>query len=139
METPSNSGLTRRDRTLLDRARLNGYLDTDRGSGAGLLRAHGFWCWKLRIPLVCFDRNSPRSRFGSVRLDLFTTPHQLTDAARAELASLPGIATITPYDAVWRNVPKRTSSPSPAPSTVSPPAAEATISGRLPRRPSWPS
>jgi hypothetical protein len=107
METPYNSGLTRRDRTLLDRARLNGYLDTNRGSGTGLLRAHGFWCWKLRIPLVCFNRNSPRSRFGSVRLDLFTTPHQLTESARAELASLPGSATISPYDAVWKNVPKK--------------------------------
>jgi hypothetical protein len=107
METPSNSGLTARDRTLLDRARSNGYLDTTRGSGASLLRAHGFWCWKLRIPLVCCQRNSPRSRLGSVRLDLFTTPHRLTDAARAELANLPGSATISPYDAVWRNVPKK--------------------------------
>jgi hypothetical protein len=106
METPSHSGLTARDRTLLDRARRNGYLDTTRGSGASLLRAHGFWCWKLRVPLVCFEPNSPRSRFGSVRLDLFTTPHRLTDAARAELATLPGNATISPYDGIWRNVPK---------------------------------
>jgi hypothetical protein len=108
MENPSNSGLTGRDRTLLDRARRNGYLDITRGSRSELLRAHGFWCWKLRIPLVSCQRNTPRSRFGSVRLDLFTTPWQLTGPAQAELGRLaPGVAAISPYDGVWKNVPQK--------------------------------
>ena len=107
MEIPSPSGLTGRARTLLDRARCNGYLETTGASRSALLRAHGFWCWKLRIPMVCYERNSPHSRYGSVRLDLFTTTHLLTAAARGELAKLSGSAAITPYDGVWRNVPKK--------------------------------
>jgi hypothetical protein len=93
-------------RTLLERARLNGYLNAAcEPQRAELLRSHGFWCWKLRIPLVCYQRNSARSRLGSVHLDLFTTPHALTDQAQAELARLSRHATITPYDGVWTNVP----------------------------------
>lgn len=93
-------------RTLLEQARLNGYLNATYGSHRDeLLRSHGFWCWKLRIPLVCYERNTPRSRFGSVRLDLFTTSHALTGQAQAELACLTGQATISPYDGVWTNVP----------------------------------
>jgi hypothetical protein len=107
METPSSSGLSGRDRSTLDRARRNGYLDTTRGPRPDLVRAHGLWCWKLRIPFLCFARNSPSSRFGAVRLDLFTTPLVLTSAAQAELADLPGAPTISPYDGVWRNVPKK--------------------------------
>lgn len=107
MENPSTSGLTARLRTLLDRARQNGYLAISRGSRSELLRAHGFWCWKLRIPIVCYERNSPASRFGSVRLDLFTTPWQLTGPAQAELANLAPGCIISPYDGVWKNVPTK--------------------------------
>jgi len=105
MEIPPKPGLTRRDRSVLDRARRNGYLEISRGSRPDLIRAHGFWCWKLRVPFLCLARNSPRSRFGTVQLDLFTTQYLLTEQGRTELARLPG-ATITPYDGVWRNVPK---------------------------------
>jgi hypothetical protein len=60
---------------------------------------------KPRVPFLCFATNSPRSKFGTVRLDLFTTAHELTEQGRMELAALPG-ATVTPYDGAWRNVPK---------------------------------
>lgn len=93
-------------RTLLEQARQNGYLNATSGPRrAELLRAHGFWCWKLRIPLVCYERDTPRSRTGTVRLDLFTTSLTLTDQAQAELARLARQATISPYDGVWTNVP----------------------------------
>jgi hypothetical protein len=105
MEFPSQPGLTRRDRSLLDRARRNGYLEITRGRRPDLVRAYGFWCWKLRIPFLSIERDSPRSRVGTVRLDLFTTPYLLTEQGRTELARLPG-ATITPYDGIWQNVPE---------------------------------
>jgi hypothetical protein len=92
-------------RSLLDRARVNGYLNATAASRAELIRAHGFWCWKLRVPLVCYERNSLRSRLGRVRLDLFTTPWLLTRQGQTELAALPGLAAITPYDGVWEKVP----------------------------------
>lgn len=97
--------LTGRARSLLDRARANGYLNANSESRPALIRAHGFWCWKLRVPLICYQRNSPRSRFGSVHLDLFTTPHLLSSQGLAELATLPGHAALSPYDGVWTNVP----------------------------------
>ena len=89
MEIPPKPGLTRRDRSVLDRARRNGYLEISREPRPDLVRAHGLWCWKLRIPFLCFARDSPRSRFGTVRLDLFTTPHLLTEPGRTELTHLP--------------------------------------------------
>ncbi len=92
-------------RFLLDRARASGCLNAAGASRADLLRAYGLWCWKLRIPLVSFERNTPRSKFGSIRLDLFTTGHLLTERGRNELTTLPGRATISPYDGVWEKVP----------------------------------
>jgi hypothetical protein len=94
-----------RARSLLDRARVNGYLNANSEFRPELVRAHGLWCWKLRLPLICYQRNTPRSRFGSVRLDLFTTPNVLTSQGLAELATLPGHAALSPYDGVWTNVP----------------------------------
>jgi hypothetical protein len=105
MKMPCQTGLAGRERSLLDRARANGYLNANSKSRPTLVRAHGFWCWKLRIPLICFERNSPRSKYGSVHLDLFTTPHVLTEPGRAELATLSGRAALSPYDGVWTNVP----------------------------------
>jgi hypothetical protein len=102
---PCENDLTGRARSLLDRARVNGYLNANSEARPALIRAHGFWCWKLRVPLICFQRNSPRSRVGSVHLDLFTTPHVLTAQGLAELATLPGHATLSHYDGVWTNVP----------------------------------
>jgi hypothetical protein len=102
---PCQTDLTGRARSLLDRARVNGYLNANSEFRPALIRAYGFWCWKLRVPLISFQRNSPRSRFGSVHLDLFTTPHVLTGQGLTELATLPGHATLSPYDGVWTNVP----------------------------------
>lgn len=105
MHTPCPTELSGRDRSLLDRARENGYLNASSGSRPDLIRAHGFWCWKLRLPLVCFQRNSPRSKYGTVHLDLFTTPHLLTAQGQSNLAGLRPGATISPYDGMWTNVP----------------------------------
>jgi hypothetical protein len=60
----------------------------------------------LRVPLIWFGRNSPRSRYGRVHLDLFTTAHVLTEHGRAELAQiLPGQSAISPGDGQWTRVP----------------------------------
>jgi hypothetical protein len=99
-------------RTLLDRARENGYLNAGHPSRADLVREHGFWCWKLRIPLVSFERDSLRSRHGSVTLDLFTTRYVLTTRGIQELHAIanklqiPARVTLSRYDALWEDVPK---------------------------------
>ncbi len=57
------------------------------------------------------ERCSPRSRFGRVHLDLFTTPRALTVSGRAALRELTerfairGQASISPHDACWERVP----------------------------------
>src|SRR5689334_19802842 len=99
-------------RTVLDRARANGYLDATHPSRDSLMRDHGFWCWKLRIPLVCFERATPRARNGRVSLDLFTTPYALTTGGVAELSALadklqiPARVTMSRHDAIYVDVPR---------------------------------
>src|SRR5512146_3209527 len=103
--------LTGRDRSRLARARANGYLNAMCGSRQRVAEAHGFWCWRLRGPLVWFERKSPRSRYGRVRLELFTTANVLTEGGETALADiagrlgLAGRVTISPYDGVWEDVP----------------------------------
>jgi hypothetical protein len=102
----ANNELSGRDRARLERARANGYLNANCRTRQAVTRAHGFWCWRLRVPLIWFARNTPRSGYGRVHLDLFTTAHVLTDRGRAELARiLPGQASISPGDGLWANVP----------------------------------
>ena len=103
--------LTGRDRSRLQRARAKGYLAVPGRPAELLARSFSKWCWTLRIPLVWYERRSPRSRYGRVHLDLFTTPYVLTGVGEAEIRSLAArFATkarllLSPHDACWDGVP----------------------------------
>jgi hypothetical protein len=98
-----------RARGRLQRARETGYLDA--ACDPELPAVHSQWCWRLKIPVIWMERCSPRSRYGRVHLDLFTTPHALTAAGRDALTMLTdrlaiaGAATVTAHDACWKRVP----------------------------------
>ena len=100
-----------RERTRLERARANGYLNAICRASEPIRRAYSFWCWKLRLPIVWFERRSARSRYGRVHLDLFTTPNVLRKEAQAELAGIAdryqvrGPVAISPNGGVWDGVP----------------------------------
>jgi hypothetical protein len=105
MPTLLETNLKPRQRTRLRQARENGYLDARGPDSAILLKAYGLWCWLLRLPVVWFERQSPYSRYGRVRLDLFTTANQLSEQGLAEMQGLaPGAADISPHDGVWSRV-----------------------------------
>ena len=55
-----------------------------------MARFYGLWCWRLRIPLVCFERCTPHSRYGRVHLDMLTTQNALTAAGQSALKALAG-------------------------------------------------
>jgi hypothetical protein len=90
---------------------MHGYLNATSSRRDSLLRAHGFWCWRLRLPLIWYDRNSPRSRYGSLHVDLSTTANRFTHHGIADLAGISdrlGIrapAILTPFEARWDNIP----------------------------------
>ncbi|SPE43068.1 conserved hypothetical protein [Candidatus Sulfopaludibacter sp. SbA3] len=97
-----------RARGRLQRARENGYLNA--ACDRELAGIHSQWCWRLRIPVVWMERCAPRSPYGRVHLDLFTTPHALTATGRGALEALSkrfgaGKATISAHDACWERVP----------------------------------
>jgi hypothetical protein len=100
------------DRTILDRARQNGYLNAAHPDRSRLIHDYGFWCWKLRVPLVGCEPESPRPRRGRVHLDRFTTRYVLTARGLDELRALadtlqiPARVTISRYDGLWEGVPK---------------------------------
>jgi len=64
------------------------------------------WCWRLKIPMVWIEFRTPRSRYGRVRLDMFTTPNRLTPAGQAAMNAL-GQARASPHDACWERIPLR--------------------------------
>ncbi len=96
-----------RERSRLRRARESGYLNAACGSQQAMRDAHSFWCWRLRIPVVWFERLSPHSRYGRVRVDLFTTPNVLNERGTNELRGLGGRlpVSITSHDVTWPRVP----------------------------------
>jgi hypothetical protein len=106
MQTLLEANLNGRQRKKLRQAWANGYLDA-RGAGIPrLLMAFTLWCRRLGLPLVWCERNSPRSRYGKVRLELWTACSVLNvqgEAAMREL--LPGAADISADGAVWSRVP----------------------------------
>jgi hypothetical protein len=109
MATSSAADFTGRDRRRLQLAREKGYLDARCLNVPKLLTAHGKWCWRLKVPMVWYERQTPHSRFGRVHLDLFTTPNSLTAAGRAALEELASKqagsrAQVTPNDAHWERV-----------------------------------
>lgn len=92
------------DRRRLRLAHENGYLDATCRDSRAVVKAHGLWCWRLKVPMVWFERHSPRSRFGCLRLDMLTTPHMLTGAGQAALKALEP-SKVSPHDALWERVP----------------------------------
>jgi hypothetical protein len=98
---------TGRQRRRLNQARENGYLNAVCRDCLKLLAAYARWCWHLRIPVVWSERCSPRSRYGRVHLDLFTTPSRLTADCQADMRSLALRVTTSPHDAHWERIPLR--------------------------------
>jgi hypothetical protein len=87
-------------------AHENGYLDATCRDNPAVIKAHGLWCWRLKVPMVWFERLSPRSRFGRLHLDMLTTPNMLTGPGQAALKAL-GTAKVSPHEAFWERVPLR--------------------------------
>jgi hypothetical protein len=96
--------LTPRERRRLAQAHENGYLDATCRQSRAVVKAHGLWCWRLKVPMVWFERLSPYSRFGRLHVDLLTTPNVLTGAGQAALKAL-GVDQVTAHDALWVQVP----------------------------------
>jgi hypothetical protein len=96
--------LTPRERRRLAQAHENGYLDATCRENRAIVKTHGLWCWRLKLPMVWFERHTPRSRFGRLRIDLLTTPNVLTGAGQAALKAL-GVDQVSPHEAVWERVP----------------------------------
>jgi hypothetical protein len=90
----------------LRRARENGFLNAGCRSPQALRDAHAFWCWRLRLPVVWFEQLSPRSKYGRVYVDLFTTSNVLNEKGAAELTGLAGGVSISSHDVRWERVPK---------------------------------
>ena len=88
----------------MQQAHENGYLDATCRDHGAIVKAHGLWCWRLKVPMVWFERRSPHSRFGCLRLDMLTTPNMLTGAGQAALKAL-GDGQVSAHDAVWESVP----------------------------------
>ncbi len=84
----SGTGFGNRERRRLDRAREKGYFDARGRANQKLKESFGLWCWRLKIPLVWFERQSPRSKFGRVHLELFTTSNRLTAGGQEVIRSL---------------------------------------------------
>jgi hypothetical protein len=89
----------------LQQAREDGYLDATSRDNRAIVKAHGLWCWRLRLPMVWFERLSPYSRFVHLRLDMLTTPNTLTGAGQSALKAL-GDGRITAHDALWERIPR---------------------------------
>jgi hypothetical protein len=104
-----DDSFTGRERSRLRRARESGYLNAACRSHQAIRDAHSFWCWRLRIPVVWFERLSPRSHYGCVRVDLFTTTNVLNERGQGELRRLGGrlAVSITSHDVTWPRVPRR--------------------------------
>uniref|UniRef100_Q02A13 Uncharacterized protein n=1 Tax=Solibacter usitatus (strain Ellin6076) TaxID=234267 RepID=Q02A13_SOLUE len=96
---------TGRERSRLRRARESGYLNAACQSHEAIRDAHSFWCWRLRLPVVWFERLSPRSKYGRVQVDLFTTPNVFTRQGEAELLRLACPGSISSHEASWPRVP----------------------------------
>jgi hypothetical protein len=97
--------LTGLERRRLRLARENGFLDAACRDQQTLVKAYGLWCWRLRIPMVWFERQSPYSRYGLLHLEMLTTPHTLTVAGQAALRGL-APAQVSAHEAAWRRIPR---------------------------------
>jgi len=95
----------------LNRAREKGYLDARCRNSEKVRESFGLWCWRLKIPMVWFERQTPRSKYGRVQLELFTTANQLTANGQAALQAIYAAATVrgqvevSPHNAQCDRVP----------------------------------
>jgi hypothetical protein len=92
------------ERRRLLQAHENGYLDATRRDNRAIVKGHGLWCWRMKLPMIWFERCSEHSRFGCLRVDMLTTPNVLTGAGQAALKAL-GAGQISTHDAVWEREP----------------------------------
>jgi hypothetical protein len=75
------------------------------------MEAFGLWCWPLKVPMVWFERQSPRSKYGNVRLELFTTANRLTANGQQAMQAIcdsftvKGRAQVSPYSASCNRLP----------------------------------
>jgi hypothetical protein len=109
MHSQTGSELSGRERRRLELARENAWLDARPPASARTAKAYGLWCWRLKIPMVWFERRTPRSRYGRVRLDMFTTPNVLTVGGQAAMKEIgargKSATTVSAHDACWDGIP----------------------------------
>jgi len=94
--SPFQSGTSfgNRERKRLDRAREKGYLDARCRNAHKLIESFGLWCWRLKVPMVWLDRQTPRSKYGRVQVEMFTTANRLTTSGQAAMQALCAAATV---------------------------------------------
>ena len=96
-----------RERKRLDRARERGYLDARCRNPQKIMEMFGLWCWRLKIPMVWLERQSPRSKYGNVRLELFTTANRLTARGQEvmQAIAITGRAEVSAHSVGCKRVP----------------------------------
>jgi hypothetical protein len=95
------TGFGTRERKRLERARENGYLDARYRNNQKVIEAFGLWCWKLKVPLVWFERQTPRSKYGRVHLELFTTANRLTANGQEAMQAIFDSFNVKSHAEVW--------------------------------------
>jgi len=109
----SESKLGGRAHKRLAVARENGYLDGRCRNSREVVEAYGLWCWRLKIPCVWFRRQTPRSKYGRIRVEMFTTANMLTVQGQVEVKTLcaassaGGREMVSPHDVCCDRVPLR--------------------------------
>ena len=99
-----------RERTRLQRAREDGFLDARCQDNGALVNAYGLWCWRLKIPMVWVERRTRYSKYGRAQLEMFTSSNRLTAGGQAGMKDIcaPGNAAVwtrvSPHDACWDHV-----------------------------------
>ena len=97
--------LNGRDKKRLERAREAGYLDARCRNSSQVIESFGLWCWRLKIPMVWFERHTPHSKYGRVHLEMFTTANRLTASAQGALQALCFQAQVSSHNARLERVP----------------------------------
>jgi hypothetical protein len=104
-ETGFPNRLNGRDKKRLERAREAGYLDARCRNSCQVKETFGLWCWRLKIPMVWFERHTPRSKYGRVHLEMFTTANRLTTVAQAGLQALSPQAQVSSHNVRLERIP----------------------------------
>jgi hypothetical protein len=110
MPPSHEADLDGRERRRLRIARENGYLDAKRPDSQRVVKAYGLWCWRLRMPMVWYERRTPHSRYGRVHVDMLTTSRDSTAAGQGALGALAAVsgareqARISAHDACLQGI-----------------------------------